>query len=53
MDHMINVELEKAYDLFDMYASLPMDQEMTWINKVLEVIGCSDQNNVTEADLAN
>lgn len=53
MDHMINSELEKAYELFDAYAQMPMFEEFNWINKVLDVIGSSSKKaDVTEADLS-
>ena len=52
IDHVINTELEKAYELFDMYARMPMVEEFTWMNKVLEVIGSDSQKaEITKEDL--
>ena len=52
LDHMINADFERAYELFDMYAKMPMWQEFQWINKVLDVIGSdSAQADFKETDL--
>ena len=39
IDRMINSELEKAYELFDIFAELPMLEELNWMNKVFDLIG--------------
>ena len=52
MDSMITAELDRAYDLFDCYAQIPMFEEVNWINKVLDTIGSSSKRpEVTEDDL--